>query len=687
MAVGAFRVGQRLRLFGEECRVHRDLGNGEIVIEQLSSGRYEQHRIPDLLKRWEDGTLAFHTANTPAKTNAPVRNIYEDVFHQSYSAELIDLAKAKLAYVTRLERLPRTESVMAPLIQGIWKDKALWKNAKALRKPPHFTSVARWIRSYEKSDRDLRALIGQEPNKGNGDERVHEDVRKMVTDALELEYLTPERPPLSQIRRNLKGQIALRNKTRLPSEQLTVPSYGYLRGCVQAMPAYDVHRARYGQRAADIKFRSAGSNTLAQRPLARASMDHTQLDLFVIDEETCLPLGRPWLTLVIDEYARYVLGYYVGFESPSNVSMSRALRHAIWNKSLRPDTKGPWDAWGVIDTLVVDNGMEFHGRALEEGASRYGIHVQFCPRRKPWFKGKIERFFGTLGTGLLAGIEGKTFSSITLKGDYDPAKNAVLTLQTLRKILEIWIVDVYHQEVHRGLGCTPQQQWTTGLSATNCQCKGACYCKVDRFLPASSLEIESAFSSSETRTLTHKGIEFDSILYNSSELGDLRNLHGDKMEVEIRIQDDDLGSIIVVSPDTKGLIRVPALIQEYAAGLTRWQHKMCKRFKRKLQEDDDREINLLEARQLIKQLIKEDMASSGRKSKTRAKQKRFGEQVETPTEIPPMPAKATPAVATAVTPPPEDTASMAMNSEPAHPDLDDNVPDFEITKNERRRAA
>jgi len=263
----------------------------------------------------------------------------------------------------------------------------------------------------------------------------------------------------------------------------------------------------------------------------------------------------------------------------------------------------------------VDNGLEFHARALEAGAGRYGIDVQFCPRRKPWYKGKVERFFGTMNTGLLVDMKGKTFSSVLLKGDYDPAKHAVISLATLRRVLQMWIVDVYHQEVHSGLGMTPQEAWNNGIQ------------QVDRYLPPSSVAMDAAFSASCYRELTHKGIEFDSLLYNSRELGALRELHGSQIKVEVRTCDDDLGHVVVVSPDQITLIKVPALDPEYALGLTRWQHKVCKRFQRRIQEDDAREISLLEARQRIRALIEEDMRLGSRKS--RKNQQRFmGEQAQ-----------------------------------------------------------
>lgn len=611
MIGGSFCVGQYLTLRNQRHRVLRDLGDGIIAMEELATGRIAQHAVTDLLKDWKAGSLILDGGSTTPDSvrQKAIDSAHLDAFRQSYTEAEQDQAKTRLTYVERLEKLPRTLGVMAPVIQEVWEDKTLWKNGNLLSRCPHFTTVVNWIVAYHASGRDIRSLVDRHDRKGNSNGRHPEIVQTIARELIESRYLTQERPSLKVVRREAAGLIALRNATRLKSDQLATPSYNYFKSLVKELAPYDVYRARYGQRAADIKFRVAGRGVVAMRPLARAAMDHSRMDLFVVDDRTGLPLGRPWLTLVIDEYSRYVLGYYLGFEEPSNVSMTRALRHALAPKDQCPDTRCTWDAWGVMELLIVDNGLEFHARALEAGAGRYGIDVQFCPRRKPWYKGKVERFFGTMNTGLLVDMKGKTFSSVLLKGDYDPAKHAVMSLATLRRVLQMWIVDVYHQEVHSGLGMTPQEAWNQGIQ------------QVDRYLPPSSVILDAAFSASCNRELTHKGIEFDSLLYNSRELGALRELHGSQIKVEVRTCDDDLGHVVVVSPDQITLIKVPALDPEYALGLTRWQHKVCKRFQRRVQEDDAREISLLEARQRIRALIEEDMRMGSRK--TRKTQQRF----------------------------------------------------------------
>lgn len=611
MIGGSFSVGQSLTLNNQRHRVLRDLGEGVIAVEELATGRIAQHAVADLVKEWKAGSLILDGgATTPdSARQEAIDGAHLDAFRQSYTEAQQDQAKARLAFVDRLEKLPRTFDVMTPIIQEIWDDKKLWKNGQPLKKCPHFTTVVNWIVAYQGSGRDIRSLVNGHDRKGNSTGRHHEIVQTLARELIETRYLTLERPSLKTVRREAAGLIARRNATRLKSEQLATPSYNYFKSLVQELAPYDVYRARYGQRAAEIKFRAAGRGVVAVRPLGRAAMDHSRMDLFVVDDRTGLPLGRPWLTLVIDEYSRYVLGYYLGFEEPSLVSMTRALRHALAPKDECPDTRCAWDAWGAMELLIVDNGLEFHARALKFGAGRYGIDVQTCPRRKPWYKGKVERFFGTMNTGLLVDMKGKTFSSVVLKGDYDPVKHAVISLATLRRVMQMWIVDVYHQEVHSGLGMTPQEAWNNGIQ------------QVDRYLPPSSVALDAAFSASCYRELTHKGIEFDSLLYNSRELGALRELHGSQFKVEVRTCDDDLGHVVVVSPDQITLIKVPALDPEYALGLTRWQHKVCKRFQRRVQEDDAREITLFEARQRIRALIEEDMRLGSRKS--RKTQQRF----------------------------------------------------------------
>ena len=52
------------------------------------------------------------------------------------------------------------------------------------------------------------------------------------------------------------------------------------------------------------------------------------LDLYVVDDRhgELVPIGRPWLTLMVDHYSRLPVGYYLGFKPPGFESVALALR-------------------------------------------------------------------------------------------------------------------------------------------------------------------------------------------------------------------------------------------------------------------------------------------------------------------------------------------------------------------------
>jgi putative transposase len=45
-------------------------------------------------------------------------------------------------------------------------------------------------------------------------------------------------------------------------------------------------------------------------------MDHTPVDLIVVDEAGRRPVGRPWLTLAVDVDSRIVAGFLISLDPP-----------------------------------------------------------------------------------------------------------------------------------------------------------------------------------------------------------------------------------------------------------------------------------------------------------------------------------------------------------------------------------
>jgi putative transposase len=140
-------------------------------------------------------------------------------------------------------------------------------------------------------------------------------------------------------------------------------------------------------------------------------MDHTKLDLFVIDEKSNLPwqadphrgAGEPF---------RSLLGYFISFEPPSYLSIMQCLKHAIWPKTYvaekYPEIKNAWIQDGIPETLVVDNGKDFISSHFEDACFDIGTKIEYTPIKKLGTR-KGERFFGTLVTSLLHELPERPF--------------------------------------------------------------------------------------------------------------------------------------------------------------------------------------------------------------------------------------------------------------------------------------
>ena len=498
--------------------------------------------------------------------------------------------------------LPNSAEVLEPVIAEVWK------KLQAPASAPHWTTVYRWKSKLQKAGKDVVALTSNRQTQGNRALRYSAEVTAIVSASIDKLYLSQERKSIQDALDNAIATIIQENRLRPESMQLALPTRRLVKRLVEEIPAFDRYAARHGRVAATKRFRSVQSHRTTLAPLERAEIDHTLLDLMCIDDHTGLPLGRPYITACIDDYSRCLLGLYVGFEPPSYRTVAHCLKHAFLPKTdlaaKYPGIKNSWDAYGVMRELVVDNGAEFHSTSLENACYSLGIEMHYSARKTPWFKGKIERFLGTLNGAVAHGNPGTTFRNIFDKEEYDPSKHAVIRLGKLQEAIRMWVVDVYHQKPHRTLNAPPAIVWQTSIR------------QEDILLPDDPAQLDAIMGRSEERRLTHKGIELNGLLYNSPELTDLRRQLGDKLDVEIRVNDADLGQIIVLSPDKTRMFKANALTSEYANGLSAWQHRVCKKFAANELEKYDATA-WLEAKMAITSLIEEEFMHKKQKSRTK----------------------------------------------------------------------
>jgi putative transposase len=295
----------------------------------------------------------------------------------------------------------------------------------------------------------LTSLLPKKRGRRKGSLKLGSCCEEIVCTAINEVYLTRQQPTVSAL------MIEIRQ--RCLARALPPPSRRAVQRRIDQHSAAEVLRLRRGRKAARDRFGPVTGSFSAERPLAVVQIDHTLVDVMLVDLVTREPIKRPWLTLAIDIHTRCVLGFSLSLDPPSATSVALCIAHAAlpkdgWLAARRVD--GTWPMFGLPKCLHLDNGQDFHSHALSRGCDQYGIELQYRPVKTPRYGGHIERLIGTF-MGKVHLLPGTTFSNIAERGDLDPEATAALTLEELEQWLAIAVVGVYHETLHRGIGMTP----------------------------------------------------------------------------------------------------------------------------------------------------------------------------------------------------------------------------------------
>ena len=172
---------------------------------------------------------------------------------------------------------------------------------------PGWVTVYRWKKRYLEAGSDIRALVDNSFRKGNRKDRFPELVTEIFKDAIQDKFLSLERGTIQDAYNEALLRIHDENQLRPKATALPIPCLRFIKRLIDQIPAFEKYSSRYGQDAALRQFRSVNGHRVIEAPLERAEIDHTILDLFVIDERRSLPLGRPYaVTACIDVYCRCI---------------------------------------------------------------------------------------------------------------------------------------------------------------------------------------------------------------------------------------------------------------------------------------------------------------------------------------------------------------------------------------------
>jgi putative transposase len=321
---------------------------------------------------------------------------------------------------------------------------------------------------------------------------------------------------------------------------------------------------RYGARAAYLKFGVFDQTKLPERPLQEVEVDHCLIDLIVVHPDSRKPIGRPWLTALLDRATRVVLGMHLSFEAPSYACLQRALAHAIWPKNLHgvEGLKDDWPCHGVPEFLICDNGKEFRSRSLRASEGLLRFKVVNLPFKSPWLKGSLERLFGTIGVQVFSWQQGATLSRTP--EFYDPVRRAERTLAEVRELLLRWVVNDYHRERHPRLRCSPIERWR----------------QLTELFPVRPVpdfdHIVRLTGAIVDRQISNVGVPHEGLLYSDKAVLErlLARRGGIQKNWLIRVDPYDLGEAWILDDEQGDWHCLPCTNQAISRGVSRFQHKL-----------------------------------------------------------------------------------------------------------------
>jgi putative transposase len=560
-----FRIRRGIRFNANDGRlwtIDRILISSRIVLF-AEDGYVETLSKRELIRRWHQHELLIDTSSIRDTTDtlftATDRDLSAFSPNQRAQAESRFAAISPLcglrvvstaALEARRQELAQSGSSIVPSVRTLW----------------------RWLIRY-RAGQDITSLIDVQPTRRSRD---CEELQSLYEKAISETYLTRERAKVSRVFDHFEKLLDQYNRSCPTEAKLKGLSRATFYRRMECIEAADADRQRLGRFEANKVHRTALAHARAQCNLDRVELDHTQLDIILIDERSGQALGRPWLTVAICVYSKMVVGLYLTFEPPSSHSVLQCLKFAILPKDelLRefPDTQNDWPVYGVPTTIVFDNSLDAHGGRVRQFCLSVGASIQYCPSRKPWFKGAVERYMRTQNQGVLHELPGTTFSNPKQRAGYQSELMCRIGKKQFSHLLLRWVADVYHITPHRTTRMPPLERWKENSAARNFD------------LPASPADLDLLVARPATRRLHHYGVEIEGLRYNSGALQDIyRQLEGRRRAprnhalVDVRHHDETVAHIDVLDPTSNRFIRVPAVDQEYAKGRDRHTHLIITR--------------------------------------------------------------------------------------------------------------
>ena len=411
------------------------------------------------------------------------------------------------------------------------------------------------VRRYRQGDGLLTDLIPGKSDGGKNKGRLLEPVERLISELLHKRLMTRQKPSLAALYRDIAYACKIQN--------LSVPARNTVALRIAKINPIKLVRRREGEDAVRLLQSAGGIVPPVLAPLDQVQIDHTVIDLIIVDERDRQPIGRPYLTVAIDVYSRCILGMVVTLEAPSAVSVGLCLAHVVCDKRSwleRLSVEVGWSMSGKPKQLYVDNATEFKSEALRRGCEQHGIQLSYRPLGQPHYGGIVERVIGT-AMQRVHELPGTTFSNPAQRGKYDSERMATLTLRELERWLTLAVAS-YHGTVHDSLHQTPAARWADGVAS------GA------PMIVTNSTSFLVDFLPVMRRTITRTGFVIDHIHYFADVLKPWIARRDKLQRFLIRRDPRDISRVWVLEPTEQYYVEIPYRTLSHPA-VTLWEQNQA----------------------------------------------------------------------------------------------------------------
>lgn len=578
--------------------------NEEGWVVKREDGLVESFSHEQLFELWQSNSLTFEPGYY-SEAKARIRLHTDEDLLSNLSPEerevclwrqaFCDLflqrrAKDPKKYKRTNESAGAAAKEFAPLIEGMGikrPDKPEDK-AKKVRKPrakpkqteqpadkigvPSGRTLLGWVRTYEEGGCYAIALRDNRRFSGNSTARFPGEVLNLIAQEVK-RFASAERPSKTDVHVNIERAVGKENKERKAAglSALPVPGRDTIDEAVDRLPRYATMVARHGRDYADKHMPWVGAGLQIDIPGLRIEIDEHEIDLMTLcvlagiwdqltdDERALIERKRRLVIIAICVATKVILALRI-IDRATPAAQLKALQMITQDKTRfarDASAKSSWHQATGLSAIVTD--WNFLSTEVRTAVADAGATFEFPGAGDAPARGTIEHVFYTASIGPIARLTGRTWSNPVVKADYPSEERAGVTDDELADVLVNWAVDNYHNTPHDSLhGATPANTWDRAVRRYGIK------------PPPDQRTQRAIFGIKLKRTITSRGVRVMSNYYRTED-GPLAQHFRDRddLEVEVRLNTDNLGAISVKLP-TGQLIEVPCRDADMEGVTAQW---------------------------------------------------------------------------------------------------------------------